>query len=110
MDSVPHRRVASLAAALACAAATVFLVAIAFSEGVDLPRALPFLVAWTLAPYLAFLAIRRLSRTAATGVIALALLIELTSFMSMGGGFVYLLLCGPLLAIALVATVTPRMG
>jgi hypothetical protein len=110
MDSVPQRRVATISAALGCAAATTFFVAILFAENVDRARALPFITVWTLAPYLALLAIRRLSRGATTAVVALALVIELTSYISMGGGFVYALLCGPLLLIALVAMTTSRMG
>jgi hypothetical protein len=110
MDSVPHRRVATLAAALACAAATVFLIAILFSEGVDRSRALPFLTVWTLAPYLAAFGARQRSKGAATVIVALALLVDLSSYVSMGGGFVYALVCGPLLLVALIATATSRMG
>jgi hypothetical protein len=110
MDSLPQRRIATLAAALACAAATVFLVAILLDGHVDLPRALPFLAVWTAAPYLAVLGTRLRSKPAATGIVAIALAIELSSYISMGGGFVYALVCGPLLLIALVATGTSRMG
>lgn len=66
-------------------------------------RALWFLGAWTLAPIAAFVATRRLSTGAAFAVVAVAFVAELTSIISMGGGFVYALLCGPLLALALVA-------
>ncbi len=36
--------------------------------------------------------------------IALAVVAEMSSYISMGGGFVYALFCGPLLLVALVAT------
>ena len=91
-------------------AATTFLVAITFDGHVDLPRALPFLGPWTLAPYLAVLGTRLRSRPVAVAVVAIALVIDLSSYISMGGGFVYALVCGPLLLVALVATITARMG
>ena len=110
MDSVPHRRVATLAAALACAAATTFFVAILLGGHVEVGRALPFLGAWTLAPYVAVAGIRRGSRPIAIAAVAFALLVEASSYISMGGGFVYLLVCGPLLLIAFVATAMSRVG
>ena len=110
MNSLPQRRVATLAAVLACAAATTFLLAILVAGHVDLPRALPYLLAWTLAPYLALFGTRRLSRSTATALVAVALVLELSSYISMGGGFIYALVCGPLLLVALVATASSRMG
>jgi hypothetical protein len=103
------RRVATLASVLACAAATTFLIAISVDGHVDLPRALPYLAIWTLAPYVAALGTRVRSTPAAVAMVALALLTDLSSYISMGGGFVYALVCGPLLLIALVATATSRM-
>jgi hypothetical protein len=104
------RRIATLSAVLASAAGTTFLVAILFGGHVDVARALPFLTAWTLAPYLAVYGTGLRSWPVAVGIVALALAIELSSYISMGGGFVYALLCGPLLLVALVATATSRMG
>jgi hypothetical protein len=104
------RPAATLAAVLASAAATTFLVAILVSGHVDFGRAIPFLTAWTLAPYVAVLGTRSRLRPTAIVIVALALFVELSSYISMGGGFVYALVCGPLLLIALVATATRRMG
>ena len=104
------RRVATLSAVLACAAGTTVLVAILISGHVDVARALPFLTAWTLAPYLAVFGTRLRSRPAAVGSVALALAIELSGYISMGGGFVYALVGGPLLLVTLLATATSRMG
>ena len=104
------RRIATLSAVLACAGGTTFLVAILFGGHVDVARALPILTAWALAPYLAVFGTRLRSQPAAAGVVALALAIELSSYISMGGGFVYALLCGPLLLVTLLATATSRMG
>ena len=95
---------ATLAAVLASAAATTFLVAILIEGHVDLPRAIPFLALWTAAPYAAILGTRLSSRDAAIAVVAVALVLELSSYISMGGGFVYALVCGPLLLVSLVAT------
>jgi hypothetical protein len=66
-------------------------------------RALWFLGAWTLAPVVALIATRSASSGVALGIVAAAFVMELSSIISMGGGFVYAILCGPLLAIALVA-------
>ena len=73
-------------------------------------RALWFLGAWTLAPYVALVGTRIRSTMPAVALVAIALLVDLTSIISMGGGFVYAILCGPLLLLALVATATSRMG
>lgn len=71
--------------------------------GPDL-RPAAFLAVWTAAPLAALIATRVLRGGAAAGVVSLALLIELTSAMSMGGGFVYAIVCGPLLLVALVGS------
>ena len=98
-------RVARLAALLATVASVTLFLFIGFGpvEGVSLtPAGLVFVVAWTLAPLLAVAGTH--SRTRAGAIpIALAFVLELTSYMSMGGGFVFLLVCGPLLLISLVA-------
>ena len=104
------RRIATFAALLAAAAATTFLIAILLDGHVEVARALPFLAAWTIAPYLAVFGTRRRSRAVAIALVALALAVELSSYISMGGGFVYALVCGPLLLVALVATANSRMG
>jgi hypothetical protein len=104
------RRIATLSAVLASAAGTTFLVAILFGGHVEVARTLPFLTAWTLAPYVAAYGTRLRSWPVAMGVVALALAIELSSYISMGGGFVYALVCGPLLLVTLFATATSRVG
>ena len=46
-------------------------------------------------------------------LVAVALLLDASSIISRGGGFVYALLCGPLLLGALIATIAmrpPQMG
>jgi hypothetical protein len=74
-------------------------------------RALWFLGVWTLAPLAAFFATTRVrSNGLAFAVVAVAFIVELTSIISMGGGFVYALLCGPLLAIALGALLVAFVG
>ena len=110
MSRFSPRPAATFAAVLACAAATVFLIAIVVEGHVDLARAVPFLAVWTAAPFVAVLRTRALSPGTAVTLVGLALLAELTSYISMGGGFVYALVCGPLLLIALVATAGRRMG
>ena len=66
-------------------------------------RPLLFLGAWTIAPMVALAGTRLRSRGAGTLLVGAALLIDLSSIISMGGGFMYALLCGPLLIVALVA-------
>lgn len=73
-----------------------------FEMGVS-AQAIPFLAAWTLAPLLSLGGIGTGSRRLAIGGTAVALLVELTSIISMGGGFIYALLVAPLLALTLVA-------
>jgi hypothetical protein len=102
------RYLATLTSALACAAATTFLILIAVDGHVDLPRALPYLTAWTLAPYVAVAGTRLRSRGGAMALVSLALVVDLSSYMSMGGGLVYALVCGPLLLVALVAIAAQR--
>lgn len=67
------------------------------------PQAIPFLAAWTLAPLLSLAGIGTGSRPLAIGGTAVALLVELTSVISIGGGFIYALLVAPLLALTLVS-------
>jgi hypothetical protein len=98
------RPAATLAAVLASAAAMTFMVAILIGGHVDLPRALPFLALWTAAPLVAVAGTFMQSRGTAIAFIALAVVAEMSSYISMGGGFVYALVCGPLLLVALVAT------
>lgn len=71
---------------------------------------LRFFALWTLAPFVALIGTRLPSQGAAISLIVLAVLAEMSSIISIGGGFMYALLCGPLLLIALVATATSRMG
>jgi hypothetical protein len=73
-------------------------------------RALWFLGAWTLAPYLALVGTRLRQTAPAIALVAIAFLVDLSSFISMGGGFVYAILCGPLLLLALIGTASSRMG
>ncbi len=99
-----RRPAGTLAAVLASAAAMTFTVAILIEGHVDLPRALPFLALWTAAPLVAVAGTFMQSRGTAIAFIALAVVAEMSSYISMGGGFVYALFCGPLLLVALVAT------
>jgi hypothetical protein len=72
----------------------------------QLVRPLFFFTLWTLAPFIALLgvALRARGQLLGVGLVAIGLLIDASSIISMGGGFVFALLCGPLLAVALVAT------
>ncbi len=80
------------------------------------PRPLFFLGAWTVAPFVALAGTRLPPSYRAIGLalVLAGFLIDATSIISMGGGFVYALLCGPLLLIAfvsmLVALIGERMG
>ena len=73
-------------------------------------RALWFLAAWTIAPFVALIGTRQRSVAVAVMLVLLAFIVDASSIISMGGGFVYAILCGPLLLIALVATASSRMG
>jgi len=76
----------------------------------QLVRPLFFITLWTIAPFIALLgvALRARGQLLGIGLVAVAFLIDASSIISMGGGFVFALLCGPLLLIALVATLTMR--
>jgi hypothetical protein len=71
----------------------------------QLVRPLFFVGLWTLAPFVGLggVVLRRRGHLAAIGLIGLAVLIDATSIISWGG-FYYAMLCMPLLAIALLAT------
>ncbi len=43
------------------------------------------------------------------GLVVLGFAIDATSIISLGGGFVFALLCGPLLLVALIATLAMRV-
>jgi len=43
------------------------------------------------------------------GLVLVGFAIDATSIISMGGGFVFALLCGPLLLVALIATLAVRV-
>lgn len=69
-------------------------------------RSLVFLTLWTLAPGVALVGVKLRERggTFGAALVLSGLLVDLSSVISIGGGFIYALLCGPLLLIALVAT------
>jgi hypothetical protein len=110
MSRIGPRPAATFAAVLACVAATVILIAITLAGHIDPARAVPFFALWTAAPFVAAVGTRLRSRGSALTLVLLGLIAEITSYISMGGGFVYALVCGPLLLIALVATAGRRMG
>ncbi|HET8569345.1 MAG TPA: hypothetical protein VFM93_10210 [Candidatus Limnocylindria bacterium] len=64
---------------------------------------LPFFILWAGAPVAALAALTWGSRATATRVLVAAILVDLTSIVSIGGGFYYALFCVPLLMLALVA-------
>jgi hypothetical protein len=72
----------------------------------QLVRPLVFITVWTIAPFIALLgvALRARGQVVGIGVVLVGFGLEATSIISMGGGFVFALLCGPLLLIALIAT------
>lgn len=72
------------------------------------PAPLLFIAVWSAAPLLAFFGVRLGSRRAAIGAVALALLVELSGIVSLGGGFVYAIVVGPLLVLALVSLLLRR--
>lgn len=81
---------------------------LAMQFGTDQPgfpdlRPLFFFGMWTIAPIVALVGTRLRSRGVGTLLVGAALLVDLSSIISMGGGFVFALLCGPLLIVALVA-------
>lgn len=71
------------------------------------PAPLLWILIWSLAPALAVIGVRISSRPR-IGLIALALLMELTGLISLGGGFIFTLLIEPLLLITLVASLGGR--
>jgi len=81
-------------------------------QGSDLfPAPLLWILMWSLAPLLAVIGVW-LSRRPRIRLIALALLMELTGVISLGGGFIFALVIEPLLLITLVASLRarPQMG
>ncbi len=68
----------------------------------DLVRPLAFIALWTVAPFVALAGVSLRARAQVMGIalVAVALLLDASSIISMGGGFVYALLCGPLLLSA----------
>src|SRR2546421_7040787 len=78
------------------------------------PAPLLWILMWSLAPVLALVGVRFREDGTAEGswLVGLALFMELTGIISMGGGFVYALVVVPLLLITLIASfgIRPRMG
>jgi hypothetical protein len=66
--------------------------------------ALGFIAAWSLAPALA-VAGTRMRRWPGLALVAVALLVDASGIVSMGGGFWYALVAAPLLLVAFVAFV-----
>ncbi|MDP9266435.1 MAG: hypothetical protein M3O91_10020, partial [Chloroflexota bacterium] len=67
------------------------------------PAPLLYIALWSFAPVLAFFGVRLASRQVAIASVAFAFIAELSGIMSMGGGFVYAIVVGPLLVLALVS-------
>ena len=63
--------------------------------------ALLFIALWSVAPVLAFIGVWSGGRRTAMSALAAALVVELSGIVSFGGGFVYAIVVGPLLALAL---------
>src|SRR6267143_2740065 len=78
------------------------------------PAPLLWILMWSLAPLPAIVGVRFREDGTAEGswLIGLALFMDLTGIISMGGGFVYAVVVAPLLLIALIASfgIRPRMG
>jgi hypothetical protein len=78
------------------------------------PAPLLWILMWSFAPVLAVVGVRFREDGTAEGswLIGLALLMDLTGIISMGGGFVYAIVVAPLLLITLMASfgIRPRMG
>jgi hypothetical protein len=90
-----------------CRSANFFEVNASGPEGLgQASRALFFITLWTIAPFIALLgvALRARGHLFGVGLVVLGFAIDATSIISMGGGFVFALLCGPLLLVALIAT------
>ena len=95
-----------------CRSANFFEVNASGPEGLgQASRALFFITLWTIAPFIALLgvALRARGHLFGVGLVALGFAIDATSIISMGGGFVFALLCGPLLLVALIATLAMRV-
>lgn len=81
-------------------------------QGNDLfPAPLLWIVMWSLAPLLAVIGVW-LSSIPRVWLVTLALLMELTGIMSLGGGILFALVIEPLLLVTLVSSLRarPRMG
>jgi hypothetical protein len=81
-------------------------------QGNDLfPAPLLWIVMWSLAPLLAVIGVWLSSRPR-VWLITLALLMELTGIISLGGGILFALVIEPLLLVTLVSSLRarPRMG
>lgn len=76
----------------------------------QLVRPLFFIALWTAAPFVALLgvALRARGQFFGVGLVFAGVLVDASSVISMGGGFVFALLCGPLLLGALIATLAMR--
>ena len=76
----------------------------------QLGRALFFITLWTIAPFIALLgvALRARGQLFGIGLVLVGFVVDATSVISMGGGFIFALLCGPLLLAALSATLAMR--
>jgi hypothetical protein len=68
-------------------------------------RPIVFLTLWTLAPFVALIGTRLPAARRGLGIalVLFAFVVDASSIISMGGGFVYALLCGPLLLITFIA-------
>jgi len=76
----------------------------------QLVRPLFFITLWTVAPFVALLgvALRARGQLFGIGLVLVGFLVDASSVISMGGGFVFALLCGPLLLGSFVATLAMR--
>ena len=76
----------------------------------QLVRPLFFITLWTIAPFIALLgvALRARGQLFGIGLVMLGFVLDATSIISMGGGFVFALLCGPLLLGAFIGTLAMR--
>jgi len=78
------------------------------------PAPLLWILMWSLAPVLGVVGVRFREDGTAEGswLIGLALFMDLTGIISMGGGFIYAIVVAPILLITLIASfgIRPRMG
>jgi hypothetical protein len=94
-----------------CRSATFFEVNGGGPQGAQqLVRPLFFFTLWTIAPFIALfgVALRARGHFFGIGLVLVGFVIDATSIISMGGGFIFALLCGPLLLVALIATLAMR--